>query len=493
MSSSHASGSAIGRRSFFVASLVAQVSALLRYVVLARLLGPEQLGLASTLVVTGAFFDMLSETGSDRFLIQHRDGDNPAVQDLVHLVMAGRGALTALALILASGPIAAFYKEPRLAHGFVFFALTPFILGLVHLDVRRVQRRLDYRIEALSLTLAEIASLVGTAVAAYFTRDFTAILYGLVARALVMVLVSHLCAERPFRVAYSREHMVQLTRFSGPLMANGLMLFFGSQGDRVLVVNLLGIKALGYYSAVLLLIYYPTALLIRFIHTMYLPMIAACRDDLEKRDQVCDRLAGQTLLLSVAIVAGFAIVAPLATVILYGHRFAQSAEIIALIGILQTCRFMVVWPTTVALSEGNSRTVLTINITRLLAYPCAFLGNRLIGGLTGIALGFIVGEAISLVVGIVLINRLRGGGMFRGFGRLATFAATCGLVAIGPQLLRQPSTIGLAGLGLGAAAVLAWTLWSERLILADDAAMLLRSVGMGAQGKAAKLGAPSSS
>ena len=80
-----------GANAFFIASSFAQISALLRYVILARMLGPEQLGLAATLVVMAAFFDLVSDTGSDRFLIQDRDGDTPEVQKLVHLVLHLQG------------------------------------------------------------------------------------------------------------------------------------------------------------------------------------------------------------------------------------------------------------------------------------------------------------------------------------------------------------------------------------------------------------------
>ena len=55
-----------GARAYFAANILSQLFALLRYVVLARLLGPYELGLAATLVLTAAFFEVVSDTGSDR-------------------------------------------------------------------------------------------------------------------------------------------------------------------------------------------------------------------------------------------------------------------------------------------------------------------------------------------------------------------------------------------------------------------------------------------
>ena len=227
MSAPHHGGGGIRRGSglYLIASLVSQASALVRYVILARLLGPEQLGIAATLVVTASFFDLISDTGSDRFLIQDRHGDTPEVQRLVHLVYAGRGIVIALSLAVFAIPIAHFYKTPALAGGLAILALSPLILGFQHLDYRRAQRDHDFRAEAACMIAAEFTGLVATAAAAWLTHSFHAVLYGLITRAVVLVVVSHLQADRPYRMRWEIAHARRLSRFAFPLMLNGLMLF----------------------------------------------------------------------------------------------------------------------------------------------------------------------------------------------------------------------------------------------------------------------------
>jgi len=455
------SGQRPGRRGgklLLLGSSVAQISALLRYVVLARLLGPEQLGLAATIVITGSFFDLISETGSDRFLVQDRDGDSAEVQKLVQLVYVGRGLLICLSLAVFAVPISHFYEASKLAIGLAVLGLSPLILGFLHLDIRRQQRREDFRSEAVSLIAAESCSLVVTAAAAFLTRDFTAILYGLITRALVMTLVSHLRAERPYALGFSRVHAPRLTKFAAPLMLTGLMLFVGSQGDRVVVANLLGFRALGHYSAVLLLIYYPSAMILRYIHSISVPMMVAVRDDAGRQNSVGDRLGGQTFLLAAAMCVGFAVVAPFAVPLLYGARYSQGALIIGLIGILQTTRFLIVWPTTVALSVGRTRTVMLSNLIRLVAYPCAFLGVWWLGGLEGVVAGFVAGELFSIAAALVLANRDMNRPSFTGFGRFADFVMISLAVILVDLAGTRTSTwswgSALAALGIGIAVLI---------------------------------------
>jgi O-antigen/teichoic acid export membrane protein len=390
---------------------------------MARFLGPEQLGLAALLILTAQFFESVSDNGSDRFLIQDRDGDAPAVQKLVQLVFVGRGFFIGLGLLIAAYPMAYLYKEPALASALMILAISPLIGGWVHLDFRRAQRRHDFRAEAVGLGLAEITSTVAIIIAAYYTQSFTAVLYGLIARSIVQVIVSHTMAQRPYAIGYSPEYAKRLALFAGPLLINGLLLFVGSQGDRVLIGHQLGVKDLGYYTAVLLLISSPASMITRVLGATNLPLISATRGDLGRLKVAAGRLAGRTLLLSLAMAAGFALVAPFFVVLLYGPQFHQPMTLVALIGILQAARFIRLWPTNVALGMGLSHIVMLNNIARLVALPVAIVGFLAIGGLSGIVVGFIVGEFTALIVALVLLNRQVGFSAWDGFDRVAAFAA----------------------------------------------------------------------
>jgi O-antigen/teichoic acid export membrane protein len=424
----HAAARRRGGGIYFVGTLVSQAAALLRYVALARLLGPEQVGLAATLVVTGTFFDMVSDTGADRFLIQDRYGDAVSVQKLVQLVLVGRGVFSAAGLALFAIPLANFYRAPELAKAFVILALSPLITGFVHLDVRRAQRAHDFRSQGICMIVGESVGLAATVAAAWLTGQFTAILYGLIARSAVMVLMSHMLAQRPYRLGWDREHAPRLSRFALPLMLNGVVLFIASQSDRVIVGSQLGPKALGLYSAILLLIYYPAVLLATYIHSVYIPLIAAQRDSDTDRNRISDGQGGLTLILAIAMAVGFAVVTPTLAPMLFGDRFRQAALLVGLIGILQMTRFMFGWPTTSALAMGRGGTVLTSNLAHLFALAGALIGLRMTGALEGVVTGLILGEFIALVIALVLLNRDMRRPPLQTFDRVAEFILACGVI-----------------------------------------------------------------
>lgn len=468
-----------GAKAYFAASAVQQVAALLRYVLLARLIGPEQLGLAATLILTASFFDLVSDTASDRFLIQDKDGDQVSVQRLVQLVLSTRGAAIAVAMAIFAWPIAAFYKAPALAWGLAVLGLSPFIAGFIHLDMRRAQRDNDFHAEGVSTMASEVAGLVATVIAAYLTRNFTAVLYGVITRSIVLVLCSHAFAKRPYGFGYSREHGPRLARFSAPLMVTGLILFLGGQGDRVLVLRNLGFAALGHYSAVILLIYYPSAVLLKYAHAIYLPLIAGERADPAKRAHVMDTLGAQTLLLALCMSAGFAVVAPTMVGILYGRAFVQSASVVAMIGILQSSRFLVLWPTTIAMAMGRTGIVLANNVLRLIAWPAALIGAAISHDLYGIVAGFIFGEFVAFAVALIMLNRSEGGRMFQGFGRFAAFVAGSAAIAGWTYAAARPSLVVISGLLACSMALTGWVVRSELATIKDALALVRRLIVRG--------------
>ena len=455
--------------------LGAQICALVRYTILARMLGPAELGLIVTLLLTAQFFDSITDSGADRFLVQDAHGDEPSAQRMVQFVTLGRGIFSGLALLLLAQPLAAFYGQPELASALMALSVVPFMAGFMHLDLRRLQRHHDFRSEAVTLLGAEIASLIGTGVAAFILKDHYAIIFGLGIRSVILVVLSHLTAQRRYSIGFEKAHAQRLFAFGLPLMVNGLLLFFGSQSDRLVIGRELGVEELGRYSSILMLVFYPTGTLQRFVSGMFMPLVAAERRG-DGGGNAARELCAFVLLISISIVVGFAIVAPYATVLLFGPAFAHGLLVVALIGILQTSRFMRIWPVTVALGIGKSSVVLINNLARLLAVPAGVAAALIFRRLELILVGFIIGELFALVVGAVLVNKGRNVPLLSDFDRVGLYVLVClsvAAVAAGIDWGMPPLWIGGAAGALAAATLLAMR---ERKAIRDGAGLLLRFI-----------------
>jgi hypothetical protein len=137
---------------------------------------------------------------------------------------------------------------------------------------------------------------------------------------------------------------------------------------------------------------------------------------------------------------------------------------------------MIVWPTTVALSNGNSGQVLAISIVRLLAYPGAIIGALLIGGLQGVVTGFILGEAASLLSAILIINRKASTPIWHGFDRLLLYGLACVFVVYAGPALGSGSPLIIGSSAIGGFVLLGSIIAREREILFDACLALSKKV-----------------
>ncbi len=136
-----------------------------------------------------------------------------------------------------------------------------------------------------------------------------------------------------------------------------------------------------------------------------------------------------------------------------------------MLGVLQTIRFLVNWPTTVNLALGHSRAVLISSIAKLLVFPGAYVGFHLLGGIPGVVIGFIVGELISISVGVALMDRHLGRRWYSGFDRLAYFGLVSGsIVGFGLSIQWRSPSMSLVMISAGAA-LLVWILRREAATL----------------------------
>jgi len=455
-----------GAKAYFAATLVGQVAALLRYVLLSRLLGPEQLGYAAMLILTAQFFEFVTDTAVDRFVVQDKDGDTLTMQKVVQLALFGRGCFLATALVITAIGMRIYDPTSTFCYSVAALAIPPLISGLLNVDQFRAQRTGDFRPASLVQVISEVSGLIGTGVAAFIVRDHTAILYGLAAKAVAQVVVSQLVSKRLYGWSYSRPEAATFRQFALPLFFNGLLLFFGGQGDRLLV-GFLGPAELGKYSAILLLVYYPTNVVLRFMQSIHMPRIAASRVDPDALRREGRALGGRSFLLAVGVIAGFTLVGPFVSPLLFGPGFGHRPMVFALLAALEGARFLRLWPVTIALAEGRTTIAMLDNASRLVALPLAGLALIATHSLEAILVALTAGEYVALVTTLWLLARVTQVSLVRESERLIMLVVVTALACGFAYAVPAGQMLEIGALVAASVAAALWIVRSERVVLAE--------------------------
>lgn len=116
-----------------------------RNIIVARLLSPEDFGIAALFAMTISLLEMISNLAVGTLLIQSPRGDEPEFQQTSQLMMVVRGFLLGAVIFLFAGPVARLFDVPQSAWAFRLLAVVPMIRGLAHTDIIRMQRQMNFK------------------------------------------------------------------------------------------------------------------------------------------------------------------------------------------------------------------------------------------------------------------------------------------------------------------------------------------------------------
>jgi O-antigen/teichoic acid export membrane protein len=391
---------------------VGQVSLFVRNVILARLISTSDLGVASIFAMTAYLLEMMSNLSTEMLLIQAPDGDEPDFQATSQLIMASRGVLNALLLLLLATPLAHLFGIPQARWAFAAMALVPLLKGFTHLDANRVQRRMQFEPWILVNLIPNVAVTVLAYPLALWLKNYTVMLWVLIAQMATTVLVSHLVAERRYAWAWNRKYTRKIFEFGWPLVINGVLMYLIFQGDRFVIgaahqlfpKSSFTLSDLGIYSVAFGLTLAPSLLVASVASSLFFALLSQSQND---RTQFQRRyfMAAQTIALASAMITIPFVVAggPLVTFI-YGQKYASAASFIGWLAAMQFLRTMRVAPTMAAMSLGDTENSMYSNIARSSAFIATLIAAAIGRNMAWIAICGFLGEILA---NIVCIQRLR--------------------------------------------------------------------------------------
>ena len=177
-----------------------QILGLLCNLLIARLVAPEDFGVAATFAALLSILDGISDMAWDKLIIQAKDGDDASLMASVHSLNLLRGLLLAIALFFNAEYLANLFGVPEAENAFAWLALVPLVRGLSHMDPKRFQRDMSFGPEINVSLGSHLLGLIVAVITALWLGDYRAMLWGLVAQALGQAVITQVLAERRYQV-----------------------------------------------------------------------------------------------------------------------------------------------------------------------------------------------------------------------------------------------------------------------------------------------------
>jgi O-antigen/teichoic acid export membrane protein len=433
---------------------------LLRTLILARLLAPEDFGLLAIATVAVGLLLSVTDLGMTPALIQRADVSDREY-DVAWNVNAVR-AVAVSAILFAFAPgIAALFAEPRAAGVLAFLAFRPLVEASGSIKLVGLIRLLDHRrLAIVALAAAVIDTIVAVALASHI--GVWALVAGTLSGAIVSAAASHVIAPYRPRVVLAADTLRPLTRYGRWIFLTGVVAIAANAAVQLLIARRLGTAELGLYVLATRLGFLPSEIAGQVVGEVAFSVYARLQDDRARVARAFRSiLVGLATMLVPASVL-LVILAPWLVRVVLGDRWQGSESMIQLLVLAGIAGLFS--DATAPLFKGVGRpdwvlrldvlqATLVITLTWLLTE--AFAAN-------GAALAWLIAITVAQVPNYVLASRLIRRPLSTAGPPLVIIviaSASGGMTA----LLAVWVFSGIGGLalaGLGATAMAVLVLWS---------------------------------
>lgn len=467
-----------GAISMFAAQGWRQIAQIITLVVVARALGPIEMGLFGMAAVISNFLLQFKDLGMGAALIHDRSADQQTLST-AFWAMCGIGAVSSVALAVLAWPAAAFFHEPRLVGVLSGLAISFVLIGPGVVPQALLERAMSFRLVAVVESVGvTIGCGVGVALAYLGAGVWSLVAQTVLTSAVVSAGMVVAGRWRP-RFVFIRSTISGMAGYGLEVSGFTLVNYWVRNADNLLVGRILGSAALGVYSMAYRMMLWPVQNLSNVVGRLAFPAFVSLRDDM-------DRLAA-TYLKAVRLIA--LVVFPVMMIamalseqlvlLLLGTKWVAVVipfAILAPVGMLQSVG------TTVGQlfqATGNTRTQLLWALWTAPVYVAAFAVG-LQWGLEGVATAYAVVSVILFIPGMRLGLRCVGSGLrelVRSLAVPVAVAVLAGVASYGVSVVAQPLGLLLSTVLAATAGVLVWVLMA--LNMAPEAAgQFKRAFGM---------------
>ncbi|HET7563860.1 MAG TPA: oligosaccharide flippase family protein [Gemmatimonadaceae bacterium] len=432
---------------------------LARYLVLARLLVPDDFGLFAVALVPLDVLLSVSNLGMIPALVQ-RDASDDRTYDTAWTLGLLRAVAISASLLIAAPLLAALFAEPRATGVLRLLALQPLISASASIKVADLERRLEFR----PLTMIEVPATAAGAIASIVLAPLLgvfALVAGVLVGSTVRSALSYILAPHRPRLVLDIALARSLFRFGRWVFLTGLVAVGGDAVLRAVISRRLGAAELGLYFLASHLAALPNDVVSELMVSVAFPVHARVQADLRRVGRVFRATVTAMATVLCPVYALLIVLAPSVVQYLLGPRWAGAESVLpllALAGILG-----ISYDATAPMLEGRGEPHKVTALHAIISITVVLLVWKLAGayGLAGAALAWVLAQSVMLIACVIFSRRILGhfgAGLAKPLAAILAASVAGGAVALALRD-RLPGLIGFATTVMVASGVMTLLLW----------------------------------
>ena len=369
-----------------------QITRTIVAIVLARLLTPEDYGVAGIALLLSGYVLVFSDLALGAALIQRKTLAEVDRSTSFWASVASGLCLTIIGIALAA-PVAAFFGEPEVRDLFMVVSLM-FVLSSLDATQRALLTR-DMNFKSLEIRVILATAVSAIAAIALAVEGFGA--WAIVAQQVIFVVCSTIfiwivCPWRP-HFMFSAASFRSMFRFSSSVLGSRFLYSSEEATTNALIARLIGPSALGIFAISTNVVLSPLSRISIPVAEVLFPAFSRIQDDSRRIGDVWTSSLRYVAVVAMPALTGLAIVAPELVVVVLGKRWSEAVPILRLLAPVGIMRALQAWTTSIVMAVGRADVLFWISLDPLGVWIFSIVVGSS-GGLVGVAALY---ASISLV------------------------------------------------------------------------------------------------
>jgi O-antigen/teichoic acid export membrane protein len=355
-----------------VSQVFIQVARVAFALVLARLLTPEDFGLAAEALVIAGFVIAFSDLGLGAALVQRREIDE---RDRSTVFWSGVavGALLTLAGVALAGPIASFYGEPEVESLMAVVSLSFFVSALGATQRAVLTREMDFRrLEVCAMAGVVVGGVVSVAGASVGWGPWALVAQQLTTAVVTTAVLWLVVSWRP-RWMFSLASIRGLGGYGSNVLGTRLVYRAQESALPLLIGRFLGAASLGIFTIAYTVILVPLTRLAIPIGEVLFPAFSRMQDERERASELWIRALGVLTAVCAPAMMGLAVVAPDFVEVVLGEQWSEAVPVIRILAWVGLIQALQAWNGGIFMGLGKANTLFRATLVFSVLYVAAFL------------------------------------------------------------------------------------------------------------------------
>lgn len=390
--------------------MVGQVIGLIRSIVIARLLVPEDFGLLGMALTVIAGLTALTTIGLDQSIVANKFADKNALKTHLNTVWSAellRSLVLTLLVIACAYPLARFYGQPRLRVIIPVLSLSVLIQGFQNIGLVILRKEISFARIFWYELVTNIGGIIVTIGLVLVLRNVWGLVFGLLSTATLSALLSYVFHSYRPRLAFDKIAFQRAMNFGKFALVIAVASYVTTMADNVMVGRLLGMSALGNYVLAYNVASVPIGLLVYSLGRVLFPAyaeIAANRP--QNLEQAFTKVFTISSLFLISITVPMFLLAGEIVQLLFGSRWTTAGSVLRVLALIIPLRGLVLIISTVFFGLNRPKQVAAGKTLEAIVFLAVLYPLIITFGVTGAAWAGVIAYAFACVNRVIALGEI---------------------------------------------------------------------------------------